>query len=172
MKRINYAPMIQKHRFFYFLLSLLWIGFFLLSCSEEDEGPDCSLQGTNFSVSDISGNWTATEASFFNVSTEPIQVVDVVAEGGTVTLSIQSNGRFTLNISEADGSTTRSSGELCFEEDILVVRFDGDAADDYEFYGIQFNGSNNLSLSGPAEFDFNDDGTPDQAEVDLVLVRS
>ena len=168
MIRISYFPTI----IFYYLLSLLWIGSFLISCSNDDEGPDCSLQGTNVSVSDISGNWTATEASFFNVSTEPIQVVNVVAEGGAVTLSIQSNGRFTLTIAESDGSNTRSSGDLCFDEDLLVVRFDGGDPDDYEFFGIQFNGTNNLSISGPAEFDFNDDGTPDSAEVDLVLVRS
>ncbi len=164
--------MIKKRRFLYHLLSLLWVGCSLVSCSTDDEGPDCSLQGTNFSVSEISGNWTATEASFFNISTEPIQVVDVVAEGGTVTLSIQSNGRFTLNIAESDGSNTRFSGDLCFDEDLLVVRFDGDAADDYEFFRITFNGTNNLTLDGPAEFDFDDNGTPDPAEISLALVRS
>lgn len=171
MKCKSYFPTIKKQRFFHGLLTMIMFSFSLVSCSE-DEGPDCSLNGTNFSVSDISGNWTATEASFFNVSTEPIQVVDVVAEGGSVTLSIQSNGRFTLNITESGGSNTRSSGDLCFDEDLLVVRFDGDAADDFEFFRVTLNGTNNLSLDGPAEFDFDGNGTPDPADISLALVRS
>ncbi len=161
-----------KQRFFYPMLALLWVGCSLVSCSEDDEGPDCSIEGTNFSVSDISGNWTATEARFFNVSTEPIQVVDVVAEGGTVTLSIQSNGNFTLNITESDGPNARSSGDLCFDEELLVVRFDGDAPDDYELFQIQLNGANNLFIGGPSEFDFNGDGTPDPADISLALTRN
>nr|WP_298792177.1 hypothetical protein [uncultured Allomuricauda sp.] len=171
MKRKSHFQMIKKQRFFHRLFAIILVSCSLVSCSE-DEGPDCSLQGTNYSVSDISGNWTATEARFFNVSAEPIQVVDVVAEGGSVTLSIQSNGRFTLNITESGEPSSRSSGDLCFDEDLLVVRFDGDAADDYEFFRITFNGTNNLSFDGPAEFDFNDDGTPDPADISLALVRS
>ncbi len=172
MKCKSYFSILKEQRFFLCVLALLWVSCSLISCSEDDEGPDCALQGTNFSVSDISGNWTATEANFFNVSTEPIQVVDVVEEGGNVTLTIQSNGRFTLNIMESGEPNTRSSGDLCFDEDLLVVRFDGDAADDYEFFRIQFNGTNSLSISGATDFDFNGDGTPEPADIGLALVRS
>lgn len=145
----------------------------LVSCSEEGEGPDCSLQGTVLSISDIIGNWTATSAIFSATSGSTNLDVDVVAEGGTVSLSIQSGGGFTLNISESGTASDISSGDFCFDEDLLVVLFDGDALDDWEYFGIQLNsGTNVLTINGPAEFDFNDDGNPDQASVSLTLVRS
>ena len=167
---INFS-VIKRFRFLLYLIiaQLAWVP--LGSCNSEEDGPDCSLQGTKLSMSDISGSWTATSATFFTIS-DPIETVDVVAEGGTVTLSIQSNGSFTLTIVESGGPSDVSSGDFCFDEDLLVVRFDGDAADDWEYYRVQLTGGNNLSIGGPAEFDFDGNGTDEPAEIELSLVRS
>ena len=144
----------------------------LTSCTE-DEGPDCSDQGTNLSISEISGNWTASSAIFSRDVGGTIQQVDVVAEGGTVTLSIQSNGRFTLNVAESDGPNDVSSGDFCFDEELLVVRFDGDAPDDWDYFRVQLDSSNDiLYISGRGEFDFDGNGMVELAEIDLELVRN
>lgn len=172
MKSKSCFSIFQKLNFHLCSTIFLMVIIPLVSCSE-DEGPDCSQQGTNLSISDIAGNWTATEANFFNVATDPIQVVDVVAEGGTVTLAIESNGRFRLTVAESGGPNDVSSGDFCFDEDLLVVLFDGDAPDDWEYFRISLNaGTGNLSISGPAEFDFDNNGTQEAGEISLSLVRS
>ncbi|MGB5238338.1 MAG: hypothetical protein WBM43_06230 [Flavobacteriaceae bacterium] len=173
MRSKSYFSAFKKIRFPLYLLMLSLIVVPLCSCNDKGgDDSDCSLQGTNLSIADISGNWVATSATFFTTS-DPIQTVNVVAEGGTVTLSIQSGGGFTLNISESDGPSDSSAGDFCFDEDLLVVRFDGDDPDDWEYYRVQLtSGNNTLSIGGPAEFDFNGDGTPDPAEVELSLART
>ncbi|WP_411030049.1 hypothetical protein [Spongiimicrobium sp. 3-5] len=174
MKSKTVYPRLKNIRYGCYLTFFLILFFNLSSCrSDESEGPDCSLTGANFSVSDISGNWTATRAVFSLTATGPVQEVDIVAEGGSATLSIQSNGRFTLSILEAGEPNDTSSGNLCIDIDILVVSFDGDAPEDYDFFGIDFiQGSNNMTIGGPAEFDFNDDGTLQPANIQLDLIRS
>lgn len=173
MENKNHVLFLKKFRYFISIVVCIVVGLALASCSEEDEGPDCSLQGTNVSVSDISGNWNATSAVFGLDATGPAQEIDVVAEGGSVTLNIQSSGRFTLSISEPSAPSDNSSGSLCFDEDLLVVSFDEDSPDDYEFFGIQFNsGTNTLIIEGPTSFDFDGDGQLEPARVRLVLTRS
>jgi len=54
---------------------------FLVSCNKDDNQVDEK-------VSEIAGTWTATSASFNGV--------DVVDEGGSVTLEIKDNGRFRI----------------------------------------------------------------------------
>ena len=50
--------------------------------------------------------------------------VDLIAEGGTVTLNIQSSGRFTLTITKQGMSPETTTGRMAFDEDLLVVFFD------------------------------------------------
>lgn len=173
MYTTNHVLSFKKFSHFLGIIVCVTVGVLLTSCSEESEGPDCSLQGTNLSVSDISGNWNATSAVFGLDVAGPVQEIDVVAEGGSVTLSIQSGGRFTLSISEPSEPSDNSSGSLCFDEDLLVVSFDEDSPDDYEFFAIQLNsGTNTLTIEGPTSFDFDGDGQLEPARVILVLTRS
>ncbi|MEK6477859.1 hypothetical protein WJR50_10005, partial [Catalinimonas sp. 4WD22] len=125
------------------------------------------------SMDDIAGNWIATYARFSNNQLNPPIQINVVDEGGTVNLVIQSNGRFTFTISFPGETPDVSKGQLGFDEDYLVVHYDGDAADDYEYMGIQLSqDQNTLVISGPAEYDFNEDGTEEPAQLRLELVRN
>ncbi|MEO1012903.1 MAG: hypothetical protein AAFX53_16510 [Bacteroidota bacterium] len=169
----NHILFFEKFSFFLSIIAGVVVGNLLISCSEEGEGPDCSLQGTNLSISDISGNWNANSAVFGLAADGPVGEIDVVADGGSVTLNIQSGGRFTLNISQPGEPSDISPGSLCFDEDLLVVNFDEDGPDEYEFFGIQFNSSTNtLTIEGPTTFDFDGDGQLEPVRVLLVLTRS
>lgn len=152
---------------FFALVKGFLIILILVSCGSDD-GP--SLTGTNISISDIQGNWTATRAVFDIASTGPSMRVEVVKDGGTVTLQIQGNGRFTLTVTVMGRAPEVSTGQLGFDEDLLTVSFDDDP-DDFEFFGIQ-NTSTTLSINGPAEFDFDGNGTEEPARVELDFVRS
>lgn len=142
--------------------------FLLFTSCGSDDGP--SLTGTGISISDIQGNWTATRAVFDIAGTGASQRIDVVEEGGSVTLSIQANGRFTLSVTVPGRSAEVSTGQLGFDEDLLVVTYDDDP-DEEEFFGIQST-STTLSINGSAEFDFDGDGTEEPARAELDFVRS
>ena len=143
---------------------------YLFSCSEDD-GDDFSLVGTNTSIAAISGNWNATKAVFGNTS-GPVMETDVVANGGTVSLSIQSNGRFTITVAEQGKPAEIDTGRMGFDEDLLVVSFDDDP-EEFEFFGINHI-EPNLTITGgngSAGYDFNGDGVDEPADVDFEFVR-
>lgn len=162
----NFKTRQMKNIIFVFMTSSLSAAF-LSSCGS-DEGP--SLTGTNTSISDIAGNWEATSAFFSFAGTGPVVETDVVADGGSVSLSIQNNGRFTLIVNVPGRATETTTGQLGFDEDLLTVSYDEDPGE-FEYFSIQ-NTTNTLSISGPAEFDFDGDGTDEAAIVALDFVRA
>jgi len=135
--------------------------------SDEDE---FSLVGTNTSVAEIAGNWSATRADFSRNTAGPGLKISVVDSGGTATLQIQGNGRFTFTIMLPGANTDISTGRLGFDEDLLVVGYDDDP-EEFDFFGIQST-MNTMSIEGPTEFDFDGDGVDEPARVTLDLVRN
>ena len=162
----------NKNSHYYILYALLFL--LCISCSSEDEEEvTISLDGPVLSVSDFSGNWTATGAIFEDF--DGSQRLNLVQEGGSASLSVQSNGRFSINLDVPGQGTEVISGELGFNEgewgDRLIVIFDGEPKEDYEVYNISLeNGI--LYLSGVTTFDFTGGGTEEPAVIDLILTRS
>ena len=152
------------------LHALLLLPLLLVAACDGGSDDDFSLVGTNLSVSDIAGAWVATRAAFSPEADGPAQEVDLVAQGGTVTLNIQNNGRFTLTLSLPGAPPETATGRLGFDEDLLVVSFDDDP-DDFDFFGIQATPTT-LSVQGPGEFDFDGDGTDEAARLELDFVRA
>ena len=138
---------------------LLFVAFIVpltifVSCSDEDEP---STEG----VSEIAGTWTATQATFNGV--------DVVLEGGSVTLIIQSNGNFTFTIKRPGKADIVFTGKLGFDEQWLAVEYDTDPGE-YEYYDITYD-ANNLHIGANSEFDFDGDGTDEFVIFFLDMVR-
>jgi hypothetical protein len=71
-----------------FLISLIALTF---SCNKDDDQDALTKDGP-FEISELAGTWEATKAQF-SVNTVS---VDVIEDGGTARMSVQSNGRFTL----------------------------------------------------------------------------
>jgi hypothetical protein len=84
-------------------------------------------------VKEIAGTWTATSASFNGT--------DVVSEGGSVTLTIQSNGRFTFTITRPGREDMVFTGNLGFDEQWLAVEYDTNPGE-YEYYDITYDENN------------------------------
>ena len=76
------------------VLATLSLLFLVFSCDKSDE--DSLTKEGPFNISELAGNWVATQAQF-SVSTHS---VDVVEDGGTVSMTVNSNGRFTLTIND------------------------------------------------------------------------
>lgn len=135
---------------------------FLVGCEDDDD--DFSSSGNTLSISDIQGNWIATSATF----TAP-QFTDILAEGATVTLAIQSNGRFTFTMmmpGEPDDVTT---GKLGFDGDFLAVRFD-DEDEEASFFISLINQI--LTLRGQTELDLDGNGVDDFGILELIMERN
>ncbi len=149
---------------------LFFICSILVSC-DDGEGDEFSLVGTNTSISALTGNWNATKALFGN-TTGPVVAVDVVAEGGSVTLNIQGTGRFTLTITQQGETPENVTGRMAFDEDLLVIFFDDDP-EEWEYFSITHS-EPDLMVSGgngSAGFDFDGDGTDEPADIDFEFVR-
>ena len=123
----------------------------------------CKKDGgkTDERISDIAGLWTATYASFNGV--------DVVEEGGSVTLEIQDNGKFTFTIQRPERTAMVFTGTLGFDEEWLEVEYDNYQGE-YEYYDISYD-EQNLHIGANSEFDFDGDGTDEIVIFFLDMVR-
>ena len=155
-----------------FTLSLFIFCMVVVSCSSDDEGEDFTLNGTTIAMADIAGDWNATRGVFQSTSLGPAFQVDVVDQGGTITMNIQSDGKFSITVTELGEAPETTTGRMAFDEDLLVIFFDDDPGE-WEFFGI-FHSEPNLSISGgngSAEYDFDGDGSEEPANVDFEFVR-
>jgi len=159
----------MKPRIFIFLISLISLTF---SC-DKDNDEDVLIKDGRFQISELTGTWEATKAQF-SVNTVS---VDVVEDGGTASMSVQSNGHFTLTLDPVDRNAYTVSGEMFWEEwqqtYYFAIVWDDDP-DDWDTYGHTFDGTT-LSLNGGAdtgEYDFNDDGDMGSCSVHFIFVRS
>ena len=80
--------------------SLIVLSALFFACSSDDEADEFTLNGTIIAMADIAGNWNATRGVFQSSSLGPAFQVDVVDEGGTITMNIQSSGLFSITITE------------------------------------------------------------------------
>jgi hypothetical protein len=109
---------------------------------KDDDGPSSEK------VSELAGTWTATSATFNGV--------DVVEEGGSVTMVIQDNGRFTFTIKRPGRDDMVFTGKLGFDEQWLAVEYDTDPGE-YEYYDITYD-EHHMHIGANSEFDFDGDG--------------
>ncbi|MEM7486054.1 MAG: hypothetical protein AAF348_12675 [Bacteroidota bacterium] len=167
----NFKRLIGRSKRLPFLVITIVI-MSLVACSGDDDAPefDFPLEGTNLSIADISGNWTATSAEFQGLGV-PGGFIEIVGADGSVTLNIQNNGRFTSTISLPEEGSQSFSGQMGFSGSQLVLLDDVDEPGDEAFIIITLTPEDILQLSGILEFDFDGDGNFDDTDVDLIMTR-
>jgi len=159
----------MKPFIYIFLITLISLTF---ACSTDDDVDELIKDGP-FQISELTGTWEATKAQF-SVNTVS---VDVVEDGGTALISVQSNGRFTLTLDPIDQIAYSVSGEMFWEEWQQTFNFAivwDDDPDDWDTYGHTFDGTT-LTLNGgtdTGEYDFNNDGVMEACSAHFIFVRS
>jgi len=154
--------------------------FLLLSCSSDDPEAiaDC---GPDYCISELQGTWEATEytLTFCGQGEVPEpSSFDVIAEGGSATLVVQANGRFTLNAMIMVGGQTFSesvSGKIYFEdEEFFAIQFDDDEPDDPTYFGDTLSGNTFRLIGGSvvAEWDFDGDENDEEACLTIAFVKT
>ena len=167
--RFSRRQLSSRWSWIYVLRNLLWIPLislslvFLTGCNGDDDD-DFSSSGNTLSISDIQGNWIANSATF----TAP-EFIDILAEGATVTLAIQSNGRFTFTMMMPGEPNDVTTGKLGFDGDFLAVRFDDDI-EEASFFISLINGI--LTLRGQTELDLDGNGVDDFGILELIMERN
>ena len=144
---------------------------FSFSCGSEDDENGLSKDGP-FPISELAGTWDASKAQF-SVNTVS---VDVVEDGGTAQMMVQTSGRFTLTIDPVDRDAYTVSGEMFWEEWQKTFYFAivwDDEPDDWDTYGHTYDGAT-LTINGGAdtgEYDFNNDGEMTSCSVHFNFAR-
>ncbi len=154
---------IIKKKFIFCITAILSVFTLFTSCS--DDGDGLSQSGTNLSISDIAGSWTAINATFSGP-----QFYDLLGDGGEITLVIQNNGRFTFTMKVPGEPDEVSTGKLGFDGEWLAVIFDDDPEEEASFFISLIN--NILTLRGQIEFDPDGNGIEDFGTLELIMERS
>lgn len=158
------------------LFSTVLILFVVSSCSEDESELELAKEGGPFAISELTGNWEATSANFFRVS-DGLQA-DIIADGGSLSLTVQSSGRCTFTIDPFDRDAYTISGEMFWGqydgEDALAIIFDDSPDDRSYFRGIELTDTTfNLGCSSECgEYDFSNDGTSETADLVFDFIRN
>ena len=146
------------------LFSTVLLLFVASSCSKDDS--ELVKEGGPFKISELAGNWEATSAFFGNDNVS----VYIIVEGGSLSLAVQSSGRFTLDINPVDREGYTESGEMFWElyegDYYFAIKWDA-YPDDWATYGATYTDTTFFMNGGPdaGEYDFNNDGTSEQAVI-------
>ncbi len=153
------------------LFSTILVLFVAFSCSN-DPTNELTKDGS-FNISELAGVWEATQAQF-SVNTTS---VDIVEDGGTVDMTVQSTGRFTLTLDPVDRAAYTVSGEFWWEKwegtFYFAIVWD-DEPGDWDTYGHTWDGTT-FTINGGAgsgEYDFDNDGNAEPCTLHFDFVRS
>jgi len=158
MKRISY-------------IVFSWMAILILSgCSSDDDSMVAPIGIGDQILSSIVGTWIATSAEFTTTNANPIQNVDVVADGGFSDLSVKADGRFTLVVRNSSPDPQINTGQFLADGNDINVRFD---ADPNTLVPWDFTLSpNTLFIAGPMLYDFENDGISEEVSANFEFIPS
>lgn len=153
------------------------LAFLMFSCSSDDDVEVQVNCGPDYCIADLQGTWIATEFVFSDCFGE-FPSIDVIAEGASMQMVVQSNGRFTMTLSFPGIDPEVLTGRIYFEEfegdTYFTILFDDEPNDPVSLGDILSDNNTVLQLTGgpdSAEWDFDDDGEDDCAQIFLRLEK-
>jgi hypothetical protein len=123
--------------------------------------------GEDIVVEDLIGTWNATEFVFSNFE-DPVTDVDVIDLGGEVTIIIRADNTYTVQLELPGAEPEEVDGEWVLNGDVLT--FDEGTADETVF-NISLSGTTLTIHTEDLEFDFDEDGTDEPAQLDATFVK-
>jgi hypothetical protein len=122
---------------------------------------------TGVEVADLAGSYAATKLEFVSVN-NPADTVDVFQAGVTVDLEIAENGDFELTVHSPGDADEVDTGTVELDGDKITLQSSDPSSGTFSLIGDILR----LHLTTGVEFDFDNSGTDDPAEANLVFVRS
>ena len=142
---------------------------FAVSCSSSEDNTS-PTETPDPNTEELAGNWTAEKAVFEIDFDGTIEVADFIGEGGTINLTIQDNGRFSIEFVLGENTET-ISGQMMHNNNLLSIVFDY-APNETSYFEISNTDTTVLIDGGPLEYDFDNDGTTEPAVVSFRFVRN
>ncbi len=124
---------------------------------------------TSVEPSAIAGTWNGLQYAFVNKA-DPTESVELVSQGATLTVTFTSGGDFTWDFRDVDGAVEARSGTFSVDGEVLTLSESGQGSPD-PFLAVR-EGDNMTLRTGNREFDFDEDGTDDPAELHIFLTRN
>jgi hypothetical protein len=165
------------------LFSTVLILFVVSSCSKDESESELIKEGGPFAISELTGNWKATSANFWRAS-DGLQA-DIIADGGSVSLTVQSSGRCTFTVDPFDREAYTVSGEMFWglyvdeddddeEFEALVIVWDDSPDDRSSFRSLELTDTTfNIGCTSECgEYDFNNNGTYETADLVFGFIRN
>ena len=146
------------------------------SCGDDDSDSDSGLssEGGPFEISELTGNWEATSAFFWRDS-DGLNI-DIVADGGSVSLTVQSNGSCTFTIDPFDRDAYMVSGEMLWGsyegDEALVVVWDDSSRSSFRWIELNDTTFDLGCTSVCGDYDFNNDGTSEASDLSFSFARN
>ena len=120
------------------------------------------------SVGQLVGTWEGTKLLFISTPSQT-DTVDVLADGGSLALTIEDDGSYSLGIALPDELPAVETGTLFIDGSRLILIGNSPMDDPavFDFSRI----ADMLFLNGDGEYDFDDDGEDDPARIEAELER-
>ncbi len=116
----------------------------------------------------IAGTWNAINYGFVNKA-DLDDTVELISMGASLTVTFTSEGNITWDFREVDGQVEARSGTFSVEGSILTLSESGQDPDPF----LATRNDDSMTLrTGNREFDFDEDGTDDPAELQIFLMRT
>ena len=151
----------------YYLLAVAFLA--LPGCSSDDDGGDQGPSTGELILFAIIGDWDSSSATFTTTNANPVMSRDVVADGGSCDLSVSQDQRFALVIRNPGTPNPQiTTGQLVADGNFINVRFDSDPDVDVR-WDFTLSGDN-LTITGPLNYDFESDGTFEETTATMLFV--
>jgi flagellar basal body rod protein FlgF len=124
--------------------------------------------GDSLAPADVAGTWNATSAVFTSVADPSTNSGNVIAQGASLSITLGENGSASLTIDDGSGPDTQS-GTFSIDGSNLTLTLDGDVSTGT----IELNGDTlTVRITNGPQFDFDNDGTDEDATVVVILTRA
>ena len=118
-------------------------------------------------AAEITGSWIATRVEYVSKTTS--DDVDLIAAGGSGELVLNANNTYEFTLAPSGGISNTTTGRWTLSGDLITMTESGMAFS--VVFDITLSGSTLRMTGGDAEYDFNHDGTPEPANLNLAFRR-
>lgn len=142
------------------IVAFLGAGALVAGCGGNGTGPDPET---------LTGTWEATRVEFTDAADAGVSA-ELIALGGELGMTLSGNGAFTIVIRLPGELPETWTGTWSSSQDVLTLTFTSGQFGEMQFE-MSLSGTTLILEGGHTGFDFDDDGTDEEARVDLRLVR-
>lgn len=128
-------------------------------------GAACS---DSLAPADVAGTWDATSVVFTSVADPSTNSGNVILAGASLSITLGENGSASLTIDDGSGPDTQT-GTFSIDGSDLTLTLNGDVSTGT----IELNGDTlTVRINTGAQFDFDNDGTDEDATLVVILTRA